>query len=173
MRGPGEAREIVGRVDQRQMRERLGEIAKLTPIVWVVFLGEQPDVVAQRQETIEQGARVVVSAEHDIIVGQPKAAGQECAFSGGQSVGPFPRVVAQHQSVSHELALYRRDGAPHPRIVRRQKTNNGNQQETGVQRLRSERLNERVLIRIEAALADLLMNGRANVTPALERTLEA
>ena len=53
MRGPGEAREIVGRVDQRQMRERLGEIAQLAAIVWIVFLGEQPDVVAQRQQAIE------------------------------------------------------------------------------------------------------------------------
>ena len=41
------------RIDEREMRERLGEVAKLTTAMRIVFFRQQPDVVAQRQQALE------------------------------------------------------------------------------------------------------------------------
>ena len=47
-------REIVGRVDQAEMAERLREVAKLPPGDGVVFLGEQAHVVREAEQPLEQ-----------------------------------------------------------------------------------------------------------------------
>ena len=92
----------------------------------IVFLGEQADVVAQREQPLEQAPRVVVAAEQHVVVGQPEAAGEERAFAGGQSVVGRVAVVAQHEAVDEQVLLDRRDRAAHARIVGRQKADERN-----------------------------------------------
>ena len=67
MDGPGGVREVMGGIDQRQMRECLWEIAELAPVVRVVFLGKQTDVVAQRPEAARtaRAPRRIVPASHN------------------------------------------------------------------------------------------------------------
>ena len=55
VRRPRRADKVVGCVDQRQMRKRLRKVAKLPSGGGVVFFRQQSDVVAQRQEPLEQG----------------------------------------------------------------------------------------------------------------------
>ena len=50
---------IMRRIDHRQMRKRLGEIAKLPLADRIVFLRQQPDVVAQGHQALEQRPRFV------------------------------------------------------------------------------------------------------------------
>src|SRR3546814_1888043 len=56
LRRAGSIEQVAGGVDQRQMRERLREIAELAPVDRVVFLGQQADVIAQAQQPFEQSA---------------------------------------------------------------------------------------------------------------------
>ena len=44
------------RIDEREMGERLRKVAELAALVRIVFLGQQPHVVAQRKQAIEQSA---------------------------------------------------------------------------------------------------------------------
>jgi hypothetical protein len=47
--------QVQGRYDQGDMRERLRKISDLPPHVRIVLLGEQADIVAKRQQALEQG----------------------------------------------------------------------------------------------------------------------
>jgi len=62
------------------MRKRLRKIAQLPARHRVVLLGEQPDIVAQGQKTLEQTAGLFVATEQDQVVGKPEAARQECSL---------------------------------------------------------------------------------------------
>ena len=59
------------------MREGLGEIAEQPPARGIVVFGEQPDIVADRKEPLEQGSRIAMAADHGVVVGEPEAAGEE------------------------------------------------------------------------------------------------
>jgi hypothetical protein len=56
------------------MRERLREVAKLPPCLGVVFFREQANIVAQREQTLEQGACFGIPMLQLVIVGKPEAA---------------------------------------------------------------------------------------------------
>jgi hypothetical protein len=45
-----------GRPDEGEMRERLRKIAELPPCLRIVFFREQADIVAPREQALEQGA---------------------------------------------------------------------------------------------------------------------
>ena len=81
--GVGGMGEIAGRGRERDVREGLREIADLALAARVVFLGEQPDIVGEREQPLEQALRIGVAAEHDVVVDQPEAAGKERAFALG------------------------------------------------------------------------------------------
>src|SRR5579875_3277401 len=64
------------------MREGLGKVADLPLELRIVFLGEEPDIVAQREQALEQLARLVHPILQRVIVGEPEAAGEEGALAG-------------------------------------------------------------------------------------------
>src|SRR4051794_22647299 len=72
-----DAREIQGGVDQRDMRERLREISELAFGARVIFLGEEPDIVPEREQPLEELAGVVASTHQHVVVREPEAAGEE------------------------------------------------------------------------------------------------
>ncbi|PTM99041.1 hypothetical protein C7449_101712 [Mycoplana dimorpha] len=59
--------QVVGAVDQGE-RKGLREIADLSSGPRTVFLGEKPDVVAEREKPLEQGARIVQPSEQHIFI---------------------------------------------------------------------------------------------------------
>src|SRR5580698_9425302 len=76
--GPLGPREVVNGVDQKDMREGLREISQLALAARIVFLREQTNVVAQRQQPIEDLVRLIVAAQHREVIDQPKGARQKC-----------------------------------------------------------------------------------------------
>src|SRR5690349_2953107 len=87
--------DIVGRIDERDVRERLRKIAQLALSARVVFLGEQPNIVAQADEPVEHVLRLDQAASHHISVGKPETAGQKGAFAGRETVLGGGRVVTK------------------------------------------------------------------------------
>ena len=68
------------------MRERLREVPEQAPGRGVVLLRQQPEVVREPDEPLEQGARLVVAPEQLVAVGEPERARQEHAFARRQPV---------------------------------------------------------------------------------------
>ena len=87
-------RDVVCRVDKRNVGERLGKVANQALSVRVVFLCEQADIVTEADEPLEQVLRVRGTSDQDIGVGEPKAAGEERPFAGRQAVLARSGVVA-------------------------------------------------------------------------------
>ena len=86
------------RVHERDMGERLREIANQTLSARVIFLREQPNVVAQGDQLLKQPSRVRETPDQDIGVGKPEAAGKEGAFTGRQPVLGLGGVISEHES---------------------------------------------------------------------------
>src|SRR5688572_5324304 len=72
-RRPGWAgREQHGRVDQREMGERLGKVAEEALADRVVLLRDQTKVVREGDETPEQGTRLLRASDPGQRVGEPE-----------------------------------------------------------------------------------------------------
>jgi hypothetical protein len=56
------------------MGEGLRKVAELPPQAGMVFLGQEPDVVAHRQQLIEDPPRFGAAALEQIVVGEPEGA---------------------------------------------------------------------------------------------------
>ena len=54
------------------MREGLGEVPERPPRAGIVFLGQQPEVVPQPEQLLEEAARLVGAAELDVQIDQPE-----------------------------------------------------------------------------------------------------
>jgi len=67
-------RHVEDGVDQRQVRERLGEVPEQSLARWVVLLGEQADVVRKRDQPLEQRMRLGVAPEQLQAVDEPERA---------------------------------------------------------------------------------------------------
>jgi hypothetical protein len=114
---PGASRKIAGGVDDRNVRQRLREIADQVSATAIIFLGQQPDVVAQREQSLEQRNRVRLSAGKRKRIGEPKRTRQKGAFLRRQSVDAIRGQITHHESVDEELALDRGDRALNPLIA--------------------------------------------------------
>ena len=134
MHGSIRAQQIMRRIDKRQMRKRLRKVAQMTFGGWVVFLGQKPNIVPQRQQPFEQLARVVISFLQNVIVSKPETARQKYALARRQAVGPCAGVIPQNKAVAQRLRsmaakvprMRGSDGGRKPTI--------GNQQQAGIER---------------------------------------
>src|SRR5262249_2290701 len=113
------------RSDESKMRECLREIAKLPLRRRVVFFRQQAHVIAQREQTLEQGACFGIPMLQFVIVGKPKTAREKHAFSRRQAVDVGFGSIPQHEPINQELALDGRDRAAYPWIVCRQEADKG------------------------------------------------
>ena len=68
------------------MRERLREVADEPLELRVVLLGEKAEIVAERQQAVEQLAGLVELPEQNEVVDEPEGAEEECAFARRQPV---------------------------------------------------------------------------------------
>src|SRR5271167_2878973 len=135
LRGPLRAGQVVGGIDQRDVREGLWEVPDLAREVRVVLLCEKSDIVAQGQQALEKLAGLVDASLQDIVVGQPKAAGQKGALSGRQAIHPLSGVVPHDETVGDKALLDCLDGSDDARVGRRKKADERQQQEARVERL--------------------------------------
>jgi hypothetical protein len=81
------------------VREALREVADLAAAGRVVLLGQQAQRVAQGEQALEQRLGVLHATRHRVVVGQPKAAGQEGALVAREAVEPVLGRVAQDEAV--------------------------------------------------------------------------
>ena len=155
------------------MGEGLREVPDLTVHPRVIFFSEKSDVVAQGEEMLEHLARVVVSAEQFVVVGEPKAAGEERALAAGQAVVRRGAVVAEHESVDEQSLLDLLDGAAHAFIVGREESDERDHERARIEQLGAVRLHERAELTVEAALAHFAMDLFAKRAPAVDDAVSA
>ena len=102
--------EVQRRVDDADMAEGLREVAKHAARVRIIFLRQQSDVVLQFKQPVEKLSRFLITAEQNIDVGKPEAAGEENALARRQSIvnrlGPIP----EHEPVMKQALLDLREG---------------------------------------------------------------
>src|ERR1051326_727971 len=165
-------RQAHGAVDERQVRERLGEIADQALCAQIVFLAEQAHVVGPRDEPLEHALGLLDASGERIGVDQPEAARQECTLARRQPVLGRAGVVAQHQTIDQELALDRRDRAAHARVLRGQETERGNQQQARIEIAGAVALHETAEVLVETVAADVRVNLGAQGAPAIDRAFE-
>src|SRR5205807_6707183 len=150
--------QVVSGVDQGDVRKGLRKISDLAREARVEFLSEQSDIVAQRQQTLEELARLVDAPQQDVVVGQPKAAGQKGPFAGRHAVLDLSGVVAHDEAVDEEVLLDRLDGSDDARIGRWKKPDQREQQQARVEGLLPVGLDKAAEIRIKPVPADIPMN---------------
>jgi len=165
--------DIARGVDKRDMCQRLREVSGLTAHGRIVLLSEQADIVGNIGHALEELARPVDVAQHDMSIGEPKRASKKRAFDRLQLArSPLPRIVTKHEAVSHQVVLDCGDGTFDPRIVGGQEAQGRKQQKARVEVRQAVSCRERVVGAVEAAGANVRMNLVANRPPAVDRSFE-
>src|SRR5205085_1609539 len=99
-------RQVMRRIDQSDVRERLREIADLPAGSRVVFLRQQSNIVAQVEKPLEHQPGVGIPALQDVVIGEPEAASEEGPFVAGQAVDSALGIVARDKAIPQQKLLY-------------------------------------------------------------------
>src|SRR5271170_4539477 len=102
--------EVVGRIDQRNVGEGLRKISELTSKNRIVLLGQQANVIAQPEQTLEEIPRLLMAAGQRIIVREPERTRHERSLTRRQSIDPALSRVSEHQASINQFPLDRTDG---------------------------------------------------------------
>src|SRR5215213_1200574 len=159
-------------VDQRQVRQRLREVADQPLCTRVVLLAQQPHVVTQREQPLEELFGLALAADAPQRLDQPEAADQERSLVPGKAVVGFARAVAQDEAVFGQLVSYRLDGAYHPLVVVGQEPDARDEQRACVERVGTIRLCEGSSLGVVALLQDFVVDLVAHGPPTLHGSLE-
>src|SRR5690349_9428807 len=135
LRRPLRTGQVVGGVDQRDVRESLWEVSDLAREARVVLLCKKSDIVAQRQQALEKLAGLLHAPLQDVVVRQPEAAGQKGSLSGRQAVNDLSGVVTHDETVDEKAPLDCLDRSDDARVGRGQEADERQQQEARVERL--------------------------------------
>ena len=112
------AAHVERRGDEREVRERLREVAEQALRLRVVLLAKQADVVREAEQPLEQLVRLVVPAEQLVAVDEPERARQEHALARPAARRRRPRACGSGAtkpscSRSRSIAV---DRAAHARV---------------------------------------------------------
>src|SRR6188474_1919361 len=77
LRRPALAGQVAGGVDEAHVAHRLGEVPEEPARGGIVLLGQEPDVVAEREQPLEDLGRLADAALEREVVGQPERAREE------------------------------------------------------------------------------------------------
>jgi hypothetical protein len=117
------------RVDEREVREGLREVAEVLPAVRVDLLAIELQRAGERQQLGTQLARLVDLADLTQGRDQPERADGERALLAVEPVVGLLHLVAQDEPVHRELAPDRHHGVANPRVVRGQEPHQRRQQQ--------------------------------------------
>src|SRR5580704_5349028 len=113
-------------------------------------------------------------ALQNVIVDKPEAARQKRAFTFRQTIAGIFDFVAQNKfPIDEELVLDSSKRSLDPWIACREKPDERDQQQAGIEPLGAVGLHKTVKIAIETALADLGMNFVGDLPPLLFRFVES
>lgn len=166
--------EILGGVDQRDMGEGLRVVASEAAGVSVVFLGEETERGAEREEAIEESDGFVAAAEKGEAVDEPEGARKEGTLAGREAVdvGGSGGMIAADEAVGDEIALDGFDRADDAWIVDGEEADEREHEEARVELLGAVELREDAVGGVVTAGADLVVNAIAGVAPAVEFAVE-
>ena len=151
----------------------LGKIAKHAPTRRIELFRQQPHVVATGEQPLKQPLSVFIAALQNVIVHQPKAAGQESPLAGRQAVAGIVEFVPQNEFIIDEQPLLdRSQRSLNPRVVRRKEADKRKSGATCVEPVDAVGLHEAIEIAIESTLADFGMNFVCDRTPPLPGLVE-
>src|SRR5262249_4611690 len=136
----------------------------------IIFLGKQPNVIAQGDQSFEQMLRIRCPSNHDIRVGEPETGRQEGAFARRQAVLGRGSIVAKNKPTTQQSSFDRCDRPVYTRIIGRQKADLRNKKRAGVQQIALIGLGECTELCVEGAAADFFVNLSAYPPPTLDRT---
>jgi MFS family permease len=163
------ADDVHHRVDQRQVGERLGEVAKVAAGFGVDLLGVEAEWAGVAEQPLTQLPRAVHLSDLTQRRDQPERADQERPLRALQAVVGLLGAVTQHQSVLGELIGNREHGRADPRVIGLQKPHQRDQQQRRVQRVCPIVLHEHATV-VDAVGADVgvnLLGGRAPASGVL------
>src|SRR5262249_22022620 len=164
--------EIEGGADERQVRERLGEVAEVLRL-GAELLAVQPEVIGVAEHLLEEEARLVQVPHAGEALDVPEGAHGEGAFLAREPIGESaPEAIAIDQRVAHQLALDRPQGREPARIGGGNEANERHEQGGGVERGGADMLDERVPRRVPEVGEDVLVDGVARLVPARQRGRE-
>ena len=106
------------------------------------------------------------------IFGAAQARPEKSPLARWQSVSSGFGVITQHKPLMPQAALDRCERATHAWVGRRQKADHRNEQQARIERGCAVVLHERVLHRIKAVLAHIVVDGRADALPMLQGRLQ-
>ena len=118
-------------IDQRDVRQRLREIAGLATGGRIVLLGQEAKIVGDRDHAVKQLLRASEVARQHIGIRQPQRAGEKRAFC--RLLLHFAGIVPQHKTAAHQMPFDRHQRAADARVFRRQKSHRRQQQDARVE----------------------------------------
>src|SRR5262245_26553476 len=78
---PAATGQVACGIHQPDVGKCLRKVAHQAPCTDVVLFGQQPDVIAQIQEPLENTLRVGVAPQQSEVIGKPESTGQERSLS--------------------------------------------------------------------------------------------
>jgi len=104
----------------------LRKIAQQAAGYRVELLGKQTDIIAAREQTIEQLSGFRVASLQYVVVDEPEAACEKRSLARGKAIGDILGLVAQHEfSIDQQLLLDRLQRSLNARITGREKAHQG------------------------------------------------
>jgi hypothetical protein len=116
------ARKPEGRIHHGHVAKCLWKVSKLALDDRIVLFGQQPDIVSETEQTVEQFFRFLEAALEDEVIYKPKAAREKGAFTGWKTINPRLGFVAQNKSVDQKPAFNLGDRIANAIITGRQET---------------------------------------------------
>src|SRR5258708_1841620 len=109
-------REVQRRVHERDVRERLREVAEHTLALRIILFCEETNIVHKTEEPLEVRLRLFVPTKQYEHIDVPKRAGEKCALSFGQSINARMRDVTTYEAINKKVLLDRHHRVNDPRI---------------------------------------------------------
>src|SRR3954447_21866649 len=122
-------------VDQREVGERLREVAEVAARVRVDLLGEEPERRRVREQALAHRPRPRALADLGQRAHEPERADDARALLTDEAVVGLRHPVAQDEPVLGELLVDRVDGRDDALVVRRQEADERDHQAGGVERI--------------------------------------
>ena len=155
-------------VDEREVGERLREVAQVASAVRLDLLGVEQQRAGVREQLLAQRPGPVQLADLGERRDEPERADRERALLTRQPVVGLLHAVAQHQAVDRQLVGDRQDGCPHAFVGGRQESHEREQKQRGVQGVGFVVLHEDAAV-VGPVRADVVVHLLGGGFPALGR----
>jgi hypothetical protein len=149
------------------MAVRLGKITEHPASQRVKLFGEQADVIASCQQSIEKVAGFVITTLQDVVIDEPEAASQKSAFARWQAIGWIDGFIAKNEiAIDQESGLDSLQRSPDSWVRRRKEADEGHQQQARIEAFGAVGLHEAIETGIESPFADFGVDLVGYVAPS-------